>query len=97
MSHLPVVGSADSPSAAHTDPYQLCIAVAPNCQSNALSHLWKMIMMEETERDKACLPRGSNHLILLPWCIGFVCACGFVSTLIDGKREKEESMEKDTE
>lgn len=37
---MPVVGSAASPSAAHTDPYHLFIALATSsCHSKASSHL----------------------------------------------------------
>ena len=55
---MPAVGLADSESAAHTDPYQVCIAMATStCQSIALSHLQKKDLMEmmgktETDRDK---------------------------------------------
>lgn len=75
---MPEVGSADRPSAAHTDPYQLCMAVdTSTCQSNAVSHLWKGDLMEmmgetETERDKN--QTNMAHLwIWPPYFITLVC------------------------
>lgn len=84
ISRQPISSTHWSLSAVYCCGFQLSIKCSLTSVENDL-----MEMMEETERDKACLLYGSNHLILLPWCIGFVCVCGFVSTPINGERKKK--------
>lgn len=99
---MPVAGSADSPSAAHTDPYQPRLAVATStCQSNALSRLRKkkdlmgIMGKTETERDRdhtnmARLWIELPHF-LLPWCV-WVYVCARICVL-NQWRKKEDGME----
>lgn len=89
---MPVVGSADSPSVAHNDPYQLFIAVATStCQSEAPSHPRQRIWMKwwERQRQKEMAIRpiwsiyGLNRHALMR-LLRWVCV-EFVSASINGK------------
>lgn len=89
---MPVVGSADSPSVAHNDPYQLFIAVATStCQSEAPSHprqrIWWKWWERQRQKEMAIRPiwsiYGLNHCALMP-LVHCVCV-GFLSASINGK------------
>lgn len=80
---MPVAVSADSPSAANTDPYQLSIALdTSTCQSGAFSRPKKRDLMEMMAKTLTGKEIGIkpirlvyvSHLMLSPWCVGHVCA-----------------------
>lgn len=94
----PVVGSADRPSAAHSDPYHSWIAAATStCQSNALTSvtdLMEMIVKREASDSgragPACLwvapPVFTDLMYRFNTC---VCVCVWIcSTTHDAKKEK---------